>query len=370
MAVDTSIYQNAGGGLAEGIQQGMTLGQMYKQKKRDDKIQKEEDEVKSAFSRNVTQNPDGTLGLNRKALLSDLYKTSPVKAIETENTFRAQDAAAEKQKYETQQRNIQMTAQLLSGVKDQVTYEAAIAEGTRLGIPGVDRMPTTYSKDLTDRALAQVLTAKEQFDLRFKERELEQKDRELRMKEREASVGPGGLTEGEKAVDRDYAKDYNDFTGGGRAKALDSIKKLKDFRAQMAADINDGGLEAGGGPVAGSLPDFLRTQKSISQRDNIVSVANSALKATFGGQLSDGERKALANEFYNDKLSNSENIKVIDRKIQELENALQSQTAKTKHYEKNRSLKGFKIGDSPSTETKTVGGVTYKKVEGGWEEVE
>ncbi len=104
----------------------------------------------------------------------------------------------------------------------------------------------------------------------------------------------------------------------------------------------DTGLfQAGGGPIAGSLPDAVRTQASISQRDNIVSTANSALKATFGGQLSDGERKALANEFYNDKLSNAENLKIIEQKIMELENGLQTQRAKAGYFQQKGTLTGF-----------------------------
>lgn len=148
-----------------------------------------------------------------------------------------------------------------------------------------------------------------------------------------------GLTEGRKAVDKDFAKDYNDFTGGGEAKAKDAIAKLNSLRAEIAND--KGFVQAGGGPIAGSMPDMFRTQASIARRDNIVSVANSALKATFGGQLSDGERNALAKEFYNDKLSNAENLKIIDRKIAELNHGLGVQKAKSAYFQKKGTLSGF-----------------------------
>lgn len=157
--------------------------------------------------------------------------------------------------------------------------------------------------------------------------------------ERLAKQGEG-FTEGRKSVDKDYAKDFNDFTGGGETKAVNAIDKLNDLRAEMAAD--NGLFQAGGGPISGSLPDAFRTQSSIARRDNIVSAANSALKATFGGQLSDGERKALANEFYNDKLSNAENLKIIDRKIKELKTGLVTQKSKAQHFAENGTLTGFK----------------------------
>lgn len=148
-----------------------------------------------------------------------------------------------------------------------------------------------------------------------------------------------GLTAGRIQADKDYGKDYNDFTGGGEVKAQDAIEKLKSFKKQMSVD--NGLFQAGGGPISGSLPDMLRTQSSIAQRDNIVSTANSALKATFGGQLSDGERKALANEFYNDKLSNAENLKIIDQKIKELENGLGVQRNKASHFRNVGTLTGL-----------------------------
>lgn len=155
-------------------------------------------------------------------------------------------------------------------------------------------------------------------------------------------------SKGQEAVDKDYAKDYNEFSGGGATKANDAISKLKGYEAQLK---NDNGLiQSGGGPISGSLPDMFRTQSSIAQRDNIVSVANSALKATFGGQLSDGERKALANEFYNDKLSNEENLKIIGRKIQELQNGVDTQKQKSRYFEQNGSLTGFRAGAMPENQ--------------------
>lgn len=166
-------------------------------------------------------------------------------------------------------------------------------------------------------------------------------------KARKESAGKLGLlSDGQKAVDKDYAKDYNDLTGGGITRAKDAIQKLKDLRVNLQRE-NKEFLGAGGGPISGSLPDFMRDEQSIAMRDNIITVANSALKATFGGQLSDGERKALANEFYNDKLSPEENLKIMDRKILELQNALEDQSSKARYYEKSGTISGYKGASDP-----------------------
>lgn len=233
----------------------------------------------------------------------------------------------------------------------------------------------------TDESIARDLRERE-FGLREKMANSKDENEKARLKlqadeiarKREALNLGGKLTEGQKSVDKDYAKDYNDFTGGGETKATDAIQKLKDWRGKLAKEDKEF-FGAGGGPIAGSLPDWARDSESLALRDNIVSVANSALKATFGGQLSDGERKALANEFYNDKLSPQQNLEILDRKIAELEGGLADQKAKAKYYEGNKgSLSGFKSQSKPAQppkdEIKDIGGKKYRKVPGGWEEVE
>jgi hypothetical protein len=217
---------------------------------------------------------------------------------------------------------------------------AARAYAKKYGIP-VDDRTTGYDIDqMMDQKKMREQEAKAKIDFE---------------NEKKIAAYKAGLEKGEgaKAVDKDYAKDYNDFTGGGATKAQDAIAKLKTLREEMKND--NGFIQAGGGPISGSLPDAFRTQASIARRDNIVSVANSALKATFGGQLSDGERKALANEFYNDRLSNEENLKIIDRKIAELENGFKTQQAKAKFFERNRTLRGFD-GTGPTNLNMVAGG--------------
>lgn len=231
----------------------------------------------------------------------------------------------------------------------------------------------------SDESIARDLRERE-FGLREKMANSKDENEKARLKlqadeiarKREALNLGGKLTEGQKAVDKDYAKDYNDFTGGGETKAKDAIAKLKEWRGKLDKEDKEW-FGAGGGTLASSLPDALRDEESLALRDNIVSVANSALKATFGGQLSDGERKALANEFYNDKLSPKENLKIMDQKIKELEGGLADQQAKAKHYESNKgSLSNFKSQNKPDSEKpeeKEIGGKKYKKVPGGWEEI-
>lgn len=388
MAIDSSIYfkqqsPDVFGSISSGVESGMKMSDLIKQRQLQNKQLEEDQAIKNSYKNNVVSNPDGSRSLNQKAVLSDLYRINPMKAMEQEKQFSQLSREQEMQKFDLQKKRTDAMHGLVWSVSDPQSYSRFLENGTKLGLVSPGEFPSQYDPNFMKRVQMATLTAKDQldqqqksFDNNLKQNEFGLKKQELGLKKEKQALeiasptGFGKLTEGEKAVDKDYAKDFNDFTGGGEAKAIDAINKLKFYRDQMAKD--NGLVQAGGGPISGSLPDMFRTQQSISQRDNIVTVANSALKATFGGQLSDGERKAASNEFYNDKLDNSENLKIMDRKIQELENGLAAQKAKAQHYIKNRSLSGFNSTLSTQNENKnvkTINGKSYQKVPGGWVEV-
>lgn len=172
---------------------------------------------------------------------------------------------------------------------------------------------------------------KESLDLRNKE--LISKNKRLDKKQKKEE----GLTEGQKAVDKDYAKEYNKFTATGMNNASNTIAKLEKLQAEVAADTGFG--EAGG--TRFPIPDVFRSRLAIERRDDARNFANKTLKELFGGQLSDAEREAAAREFWNDELDNKSNAIRIQGKIKELKDNLKMQTKKAQYYEKNKSLSGF-----------------------------
>jgi hypothetical protein len=146
------------------------------------------------------------------------------------------------------------------------------------------------------------------------------------------------LSKGEEALDKDYAKKYNTFSGSGAVNSAHSINKLENLAAEMEADQGFG--EAGGTRLP--LPDFMRSRDAIRRRDETRNAANTTLKELFGGQLSDGERNAAAKEYYNDELDNATNAKILRQKIQQLKAQRAAEVEKAKYFESNRTLKGFK----------------------------
>lgn len=156
---------------------------------------------------------------------------------------------------------------------------------------------------------------------------------------REKAASKDALSEGEKAVDKDYAKEYNKYTSNGRVNAINTIEKLDQLADEVAADTGFG--EAGGGRLASLLPDALRSRLAIQRRDDARNFANKTLKELFGGQLSDAEREAAAREYWNDSLDNKSNAIRLKGKIKELRDAVAAQDAKALHFQQNRSLKNF-----------------------------
>jgi hypothetical protein len=378
MPLDANIIlqgQNNTQSPMDTMSKALTLKHLMSQNRTAERQETEQTQMNEILKRNVTLGADGKTSLNRGPTLAEMYKVNPTKAMELQKMLETQDLDA-------LDRNTKI-AKNLSWSATPENWGEIRGEAMKVGLPNADKLPELYTPSFVQKWQLSTLSGEEQVKQMMAERDAQRKDEDSKsgrektaadivktktdtqktladigkVKAETAKItndknGKGGMTAGQVEVDKKYADNFNDFTGGGRVKAMDAISKLKDLKTAMA---NDNGLfQAGGGPISGSLPDALRTQGSIAQRDNIVSVANSALKATFGGQLSDGERKALANEFYNDKLSNSENLKIIERKIAELENALSTQDKKAQYFQARGSLKGFKALEGETQQQQTT----------------
>jgi len=175
------------------------------------------------------------------------------------------------------------------------------------------------------------------------------RDHQRELSQVKAETKSAGTKEGIKALDKDYAKDYNDYTSKGRVNGVASINKLKAIQQQLEGESKSV-FQAGGGPISGALPDWTRTQQSISLRDNARNAANATLKSLFGGQLSDGERKAAASEFYNDSLDAAANAKLLKEKIEQMELGLAEEDAKASHFQKYKTLENYQSNQSAQTE--------------------
>lgn len=259
-----------------------------------------------------------------------------------------------------QQAGLEQKAQRQSALDDPSSVQSTIAR--RLAAQSLKR----YNED---PSIVEGMSAS---DLKeFLEKPLDQMEnrasREAIMKLKSA-MGGQKPSVGQQSLDRNYAKDYDAYTSKGRNNAATTIQRLEALAGEMEGD--QGLFESGGGAIKANLPDWARSSDAIRRRDSARNFANATLKELFGGQLSDAEREAAAREFYNEKLDNKENAKIIRQKVLQLKDNMNSQDEKAAFFESNnQSLRGYKpMRKGPSTETKTVGGKTYVKVPGGWQE--
>lgn len=146
------------------------------------------------------------------------------------------------------------------------------------------------------------------------------------------------LSPGEKKVDENFAKDFNNLTSKGFNNAETAIGRILEVAKELEA--NKDSVTAGGGRSS-ILPDSLRSRDSIRWRDAAQNEANATLKELFPGSLSDDERRAAAKEFYNDQLSNEENAKILRAKASQLQRSLQDQRSKADYFGSQGTLKGM-----------------------------
>ncbi len=150
--------------------------------------------------------------------------------------------------------------------------------------------------------------------------------------------GALGLSEAEKAIDKQFAKDYNTFiAGGGFADAQKNINQLKEVRAELSRGANVTG------PVVGRLPfrDVFNPRAEAIQ-ETVEEVVQRNLRLVLGAQFTEKEGERLISRAYNPKQPEAENIKRLDRLISQIDQAAQAKVRAGEYFEKNGTLKGFR----------------------------
>jgi hypothetical protein len=183
---------------------------------------------------------------------------------------------------------------------------------------------------------------------------------------REKAEAANSMSAGVKKLDQEFAKDYNDWTSGGRAALDKNIERLQSSKKALESGA------VSSGRFIGRLPDILKPEDRIRVRDDVHAAAVAGMRAALGAQFTEKEGERIQGYAFNEKLSPEENIKKIDAAIKELTEAKANKDAKALQFQQKGTLAGYtpKISvDSAQDATKIVNGVTYKKVQGGWQKV-
>lgn len=281
-------------------------------------------------------------------------------------------------KAQREDRDDEANQRKIAEMRDPNSERSKAAQQSLIDDYGMD--PAVAAKLTAEQAEARIPGIKQKIDREMRERELRLKEQEARSKRKDSkakgNVSPVSgepLTDAQKQVDKDYAKQYNEFSAQGASNARITIEQLKKFKKELEEESKKT-FEDGGGRIGSMLPDVMRTDQSLVWKRDIPSKANSVLKKLFGGAMSEKDREAESATYYDDMLGPAENAKKLAEKIKQLEMGYENESRKAKYYEKYGTLDGFvaEAGDSeqaPKDETKTINGKTYRKVPGGWEEI-
>lgn len=186
----------------------------------------------------------------------------------------------------------------------------------------------------------------------------------------------GSLSVGQKKLDEDFAKEYNEWTSGYRSEAEKNLALLR----KSAEVLKKSKLVSG--RAYGIIPNALQPEIAKIVMQDVQSAAQASLKAILGTQFTEKEGERIMRTSFDPQLSEEANLDKVMRTIKELEERMANKNAKARIFESEGSLRNYRMiynypdpepdekKTSPTAggETKVINGKTYKKVKGGWEE--
>ena len=167
---------------------------------------------------------------------------------------------------------------------------------------------------------------------------------ELDMLQAEAALKGPQLTEGEKAMDREFAKEMVSFNLPDINKGLTQLDEAAKALGQSDTLT---------GPWVSMLPNFVGDRvnpKAAQVREAVEEVVQRNLRLVLGAQFTEKEGERLISRAYNPKLDEAENKKRVERLITSIRDAAQEKLNMRSHFSKYRTLRGYNF-DGPSVES-------------------
>lgn len=144
-----------------------------------------------------------------------------------------------------------------------------------------------------------------------------------------------GLTPGQEAADKAFAKDYADWLQlGGQTSARTNIAKLEGAIKEMA------GTDMVSGPRIQFVPDVMNA-KGTKIREDIQSSIQDTLRQVLGSAYTEREGTMVLSRAFNPALEEKENIIRARRVMNNLKMMGELKQQAIKYFETNGTLKGF-----------------------------
>jgi hypothetical protein len=159
--IDSSIYlqQKAPrifGAMADGMEEGMKMSDLARKQKLD----AQEQEFNSALKQSYTQDPTGKIVFDQNKM-SELFKLNPQKANELQTKIAADKTAFNKQRMDEFTSKVNLGAQMLGGITDETSYQAARPQLIKAGIFDEHELPAQFDSKFIGTQRMRALSVKD-----------------------------------------------------------------------------------------------------------------------------------------------------------------------------------------------------------------
>lgn len=156
-------------------------------------------------------------------------------------------------------------------------------------------------------------------------------------------------TEGEKVLDREFAKEYNKWETGGK---VDFVENKKIFD-EAIRDLKKGKVETGSLSGLGARLPGVRTEtRELETR--VRKAINGMLRATLGAQFTEKEGERIFEQTFDPFASAENNIKNMQTELSKIEGRAKFLEDQGKYFRKEKTLSGYEPKENLVQQPKTV----------------
>lgn len=386
MAIDTSMYSMLRGiDVGDAMGEGMKLKQMRLEQQAQEKQKQDQAQIQSAYDRAAIVDNNGNTSIDHGVALSELAKINTPLARQEAQNIQQQQGMGLEQKF----KQAGIISNALTGVKDQRSLDSTIGFLEKAGIDVSQYKGMPYDPQQIERLSGMFTSAKDKFAQELEARKVAVMEREAANKARELG---GGASGGKAPQGYRFKPDgsLEPIPGGPAAEAASNrSEKSKQDAGLVVQDIGRSLNLIDSSPTAAGTKDLgllsyvpgSPTQQLDSLLDSVkANIGFNKLQAmreaspTGGalGSVSDKETAML--QATAGKLSSNMPEDQLKDNLKRLYNQYNDIVHGPGKGPKRHQLSFDELGNPVkqnilAESTKVLDGVTYKKVDGGWEEV-
>jgi len=190
-------------------------------------------------------------------------------------------------------------------------------------------------REFTGKTIPENMSAAQLAPMVSKLPELIKKKAEQDIKTQAEATKP---SEGEKTLDREFAKTWNNWQTQGKPQYLENAKLFEDaIRKVETGEVDTGFIEGLKGRQG-----FVDTKTKALERE-VRSAINGMLRQTLGAQFTEKEGERIFAQAFDPKAKPEDNIKSMRRELGKIQKTADSIESQGMFFEENRgSLKGYK----------------------------